>query len=516
MVVGKRRMGWLVLALVLGLVQLTAIAADPMTLRVRLAADIVNVDPAQLHTAADRMVAQQVSEGLVQFDWSQKAPFPVKPRLAKSYEVSANGTEIIFHLNQGIQFHQGYGELTADDVAFSLNRHLDPAVPSMERSNFVDVQSIEATDKYTIKVVLKVPTALTFVSLLAWQGSGMIVSKKAVEERGQAFQTSPIGTGPYYFEKWTPAESVVLKRFANYWGAPDWGFGAPAFEEIRLMVITDDLIALDALAKREIDVVGLTDKGGLAQAKQMKDINLIPAEGGSWQHIVYFNHKKAPMNNLEVRKALAYAVDLKVVAERLGAMQKYFPSPFNELCLGATNEFWTYEYNPDKAKSMLAAAGYSDGLKLVFIYPKVYMYEDVVLEIVRFWREIGVDVELQVIEYGVYQKTVRELKHDACLWSMTRFAPYLYAQAYLTNSPQNYFGYSNPEMDALIQAAGREGNLDKAVGLWRDVQKAISEQVVGMYPAEQVAWAAFSKDVEGLILIPFSTLVDLATARRKS
>ncbi len=507
----RRAVGFLAVALVVVLVATLSVSAGEV-LRVRLAADVVNLDSAQLHTAADRLVVQQVMEGLVQLDWTQAPPFPVKPRLARSYEVSEDGKTITFQIHEGIQFHGGYGELTADDVAYSLKRHMDPAVGSVEGSNFKDVQDVQAIGPYTVVVTLKTPSALTFLPLLAWQGSGMIVSRRAVEALGTEYQRHPIGTGPYQFVEWRTGVEVVLKKFDGYWGAPEWGFGSPAYDEIHCLIIPEDTLALDALETGELDVVGLVEKGSISRAEAIPGVALSSSLGGSWQHIIFFNHTKAPMNNLKVRQALAYALDLPTIAKRLGAMQKMYPSPFNEVCTASTDEFWTYGYDPEKARQLLAEAGYASGLEINFIYPKVYMYEDVVLEVVQYWTQIGVKVNLSVVEYGVYQKTVLARQQDACLWSMTRFAPYLYAQSYITGGPQNYFGYSNPQLDALIAQAAAEGNEQEASVLWREVQKQICDEAIGIYPAEQIAWVAVSNKVAGLTVIPFSTLVDLAGA----
>lgn len=509
----KARIVW-VFALLLVVVGVLSITAETSVLRVRIVQDIVNLDPPHLHTAADRLVAQQVMEGLVQFDWGQEAPFPVKPRIAKSYEISEDARKITFFINEGIMFHGGYGELTAEDVVFSLKRHMDPAVASKAAAQFVDVARIEAPGPYTVEVSLKAPSARSFLQTLAWQGPGMIVSKKATEELGDKIQRSPIGTGPYYFEKWSPGTKVILKRFDDYWGAPDWGFGNPAFDEIHCLIVSEDLLALDALEKGEIDVVGLVTKGSIKRAEQIEGISLQVAGGGSWQHHIFFNHKKALLSDIRVRKALAYALDLKTIADRLGPMQEYYPSPFSKIVFASSDEFWTYEYNPEKAKELLAEAGYPDGFTLEFIYPKIYMYEDIVLEVTRYWKEIGIDVNLEVIEYGVYSKTVREFEHDVCFWSRTRFSPSLYAmQGYMSGSPGNYFNYSNPALDELIVAASTEPDRARAKELWRRVQRAIVNDVVGIFPALQVAWAAISDQVEGVTVIPFSTLVDLAAAR---
>jgi len=491
------------------------VGAENGILKVRMAADFVNLDPAYVHTAADHFIAGQVMECLVQFDWSAEPPYPVKPRIAKSYEVSEDGREIVFKLNTGIQFHGGYGELTSEDVAYTMRRNMDPEVASMAGPQFSEVEDVTVLDRYTLKVTFKSPTAVVFLQDIGWQGAGLITSKKAVEELGEDLARSPIGTGPYYFDSWEPGLKVVLKRFPDYWGAPKWGFDVDGVAEVQCLIIPEDMLALDALEAGEVDIVGFSQKGALERAQQIDGAVLQSASGGTWQHQVYFNNSKPPLDDRRVRQALCYALDLPTIADRLGDTQKCYSSPFNAVVVGSTDEFWCYDYDPAEAKRLLAEAGYADGLTLDFIYSKVYMYEDVVLEVVRYWEDIGIDVQLRVIEYGVYYNTMREFEHDVCFWSMTRFSPATYANFYVTGAPRNLFAYSNPALEELIMVAKEAPNQEFAAEMWGRVQRAIINDAVGVWPALQVAWVAVSEDVQGVIVIPFTLLADLAGVQLK-
>jgi peptide/nickel transport system substrate-binding protein len=488
-------------------------AADKKILRARLDEEVVNLDPAQLSTSADRLVDQQVIEGLVQYDWSASPPYPVKGRLATSYEISQDGHEIVFHLAQGVQFHRGYGEMTSEDVVFSLLRHKDKAVGSVAASMFVDVTEVVALDRYTVKVSMATSGASSLVLDMGWHSGGMILSKKATQELGTQITTVPIGTGPYALKEWKPGVGVFLEAFREYWGCPDWGFGSPKFDEVHLLLIPDDMIALEAINKGELDCLALLQKGSIPIAQSMKDVSVTWSTAGTRQHIIHFNHTIPPFNDVRVRQALCYALDLKTIADRLGAMQKWFPSPFNEATLAATTEFWKYDYNPDLAKSLLAAAGYSNGMTITYIYPKVDMFEDVTLEVVKYWRDIGVKVELQVVEYGLMRKKIAEMKHNVVIWSMTRYTPLLFAQCYLTGSARNYSGYANPLYDQLVYSAQNEPDLKRQKTLWEAVQKMATDDAVAFWPALQIIIHVTSNRVQGATEIPFPSLYDFATAR---
>ena len=502
---------WSVILVIASMSLMTA-ADTPSVLRVRLAADILNLDYCNQQSSGDTVVLQQVMEYLVQFDW-EVTPLPVKGRIAKSYEISEDGREIVFYINEGIQFHGGYGELTAEDVAFSMNRIMDPAVGSRISAYYGNVETIEVVDPYTVKVTMKNTSANTFLQTLTWLGTSQITSKKAVEELGDDFNRHPIGTGPYEFVKWAPGTGVYLKKNEQYWGAPDWGYGEPAYDEVELLLIADDMIALDALETGEIDVVGIVGKGGIERARMIDGITLQSAVGGSWQHLTMFNHKREALSDVRVRRALAYAVDLHAIADRLGEMEEYYPSPFNPLVFASTDEFWTYDYDPQMAKDLLAEAGYGDSLTINLIYPPVYLWDDLALEMAHYWDAIGVDVDLEVVEYALYRTRRQSGDWDVFIASHTVFNPYSYAELYFSDTPRNYTGYANPQLDRIIEEAGAEPDLGKAEALWRQFQQIICEDVVGIYSPVQVAWVAISDKVEGVIAIPFSTDVDLSAAR---
>jgi peptide/nickel transport system substrate-binding protein len=195
-------------------------ALGSVKLRSTIVADPINLDPALLYETQDRIVVQQIYQGLVTFDCTVEPPYPVVPVLAKSYEVSEDGKMITLKLRKGVQFHHGYGELTSEDVVFSLKRHQDPKIASRAKAQFRDVERIEAPDKYSVRIHLKDSSAFSLIRNLAWQTGGFILSKKAALKLGDKVARKPIGTGPYYFDRWEPGEKVVLKKFDKYWRTP--------------------------------------------------------------------------------------------------------------------------------------------------------------------------------------------------------------------------------------------------------------------------------------------------------
>jgi len=450
----------------------------------------------------------QIFDGLFEFDLSAKPPYKPVPRLVKNYTISPDGKVITLEVHKGVQFHHGYGELTSEDVVFSLTRHRDPKVASRVKAQLGDVERIEAVDKYTAKIYLKIPSALSLVRNLAWQNAGFILSKKATEKLGDKVGSFPIGTGPYYFHEWSPGEKVVLKKFDDFWGTP------AKFDEIEFWVIPEETVALGALERGDLDVVAISQQGSYERAKRIKGIDVRMATAGAFQFICFTNHKMSPMNDLRVRRALAHALDMKGISDRLGIMVQTFPSPLPSAVFSATDTFWKYEYDLDKARKLLAEAGYPNGFELKMIYNRAFLYEPVTLEVANSWNRV-VDVKLELVERAVYYKTVKEFKHHVAFWAITRFSPFLYGQFYQTGSGRNMGQYSNPELDEIITKGKIAVTEQESEHWWRGFQRVAIEDVAYYWPGVQTSLVAIRKDVKGVGISPYVTLFDYRKAYRE-
>ncbi len=181
------------------------------TLRIRLLNDIINLDPPFIPAAADEIVDFGIFEGLIAY---KPGTWDVVNQLAETFEPSADGLQFAFKLKEGIQFHGGYGELTAEDVKFSYERTAGlgkPAIDSPYKGDFSPaLQEVQVDDTYSGVIILKERFAPIMASTLP-VFSGWVVSKKAVEERGKDFATSPIGTGPYEFVEWKPKQQASVQ-----------------------------------------------------------------------------------------------------------------------------------------------------------------------------------------------------------------------------------------------------------------------------------------------------------------
>jgi peptide/nickel transport system substrate-binding protein len=468
--------------------------------------DPINLDPSQLTHTQDRLVAEQVFEGLLSFDYTANPPYPVIPVLAKSYEVSKDAKTITFKLQQGVQFHGGYGEMTSEDVVFSLQRHLDPGVASAAKQELEDMDRIEAPDKYTVKISLKSSSALSLLRSLAFQNAGFVLSKKAVTSLGKKIERAPIGTGPFYFDQWSPGEKVILKKFNSYWRT------RAKIDVIEFWVIPEEIVALGALEKGDLDLSSMTKLGSYQRAKAMKGIQIVEAKGGARAYTLYINNKIKPTDDVRVRRALAYALDIKGICQRIGPQLGPFPSPFAPVVFSATDEFWKYDYNPEKAKQLLAEAGYPKGLELKVMYYNSDLFEPIVMEVQRSFKTANVDLKLEYVEQAIWLKKFREFDAQLAMFSLARYVPYLFAEGYQTGAARNYSKYSSPEADELIKKAKSAITDDEAKKYWREFQKKITDEVVNFWVANGKSLVAVKNNVKGVVVMPTPGLYVLKNA----
>jgi len=204
-------------ALLAGATANAAVAAGT-TLRLRANNDISNTDPAFWPTHIDEWCALSTMEGLVSF---RTGTFNNVNCLAQSVELSKNGLSLHFKLKQGVEFHGGYGEMTAADVKYSYERIAGLTKPNLHavyQGDWNALQRVKTEGKYAGTILLKEKFAPLDRSTMP-AGAGLIVSQKAVQKLGKKFGTHPIGTGPYEFVSWSPKQKIVLKRFDKYAGA---------------------------------------------------------------------------------------------------------------------------------------------------------------------------------------------------------------------------------------------------------------------------------------------------------
>jgi len=384
------------------------------TLRIGLAAqDIGPMDPHQPNLAQDTPIQDVVWELLVGFKIPGDVTSEIVPVLAESWEVSEDQLTWTFHLRRGVKFHHGYGEMTAEDVEFSFDRVRDPARSGKaNQPPWTWVKDTVAKGPYTVAVQLKRPVPDLLAYLAYMQSGGQILCKKAVQAAGDKIRTDNIvGTGPWMWGEYVPQDHITLVRNPDYWQ------GKPILDSITYLYMPSDESRTMAFLSGEIDIVKLPLDQALVEqlqaANKIVDI-LAPGFGGE----LIFNMSKSPLDNWLVRAAIAYAIDRQEIADAYGAaIAAPEPSVVPEGWLYGTYEnVPTYDYNPELAKALLAAAGYPEGLKLQS-FTSTRDYYRIQFEVIQAQLDrVGIDLELTVVDHTTFHANQRADLNDLVIF----------------------------------------------------------------------------------------------------
>jgi len=401
----------------------------------------------------------------------------LEPWLATSWESNENGTEWIFHLRKGVKFHTG-NEMTAKDVKWSIERTIRLGMGGAYIWDSVD--SIEIIDDYTVKFKLKYPANLPLISSSVY--SAYIMDSEYLSKIGDdkaianyLNEGHDAGTGPYMIAKYDPKSEVVLKKFDEYWG----GWKDDQFDTAIIKIIPDPTLREQMVISGEIHITKSLPLDDISKLQQNSNVKIY--ETPSFRVLVaMLNTKKSPLDNKLVRKALSYAVPYEDIVKHVLHGHGYVgKGPIPKGIMGYFEDLPTYTYDLEKAKQLLAEAGYPNGgFKLVLTYTHGDEAQGKVAEILKAeWQKLGIEVEIRPMNWEQQVALGRSNPENAqdvfmLYWWPSYPTPYDYLLYMFHCEEETYFNfcyYCNPEFDKLIdEAAKLEGpNPEKAEKLYR-------------------------------------------------
>lgn len=337
--------------------------ADEMVIGMN--SDIIACDPAFAYDNNTNAVVDQITEGLLAYDQDNK----LVSKLAKSWE-QVDDVTYKYEIRDDVKFSDGT-KMTADDVVFSLNRIKDPSVASYLNWMYANVDSIEKTGDWEVTVKLSTPDAL-------WQyvpatTAGHVISQKFYEENKDDFGkpgTGIIGTGPYKFDSWTKDSEIVLSENENYWDKDNNAENAA--KTLDYKIITEGTTLVSALQSGQVDLTMGLPTDQIPVIKKNDSLTITESDSFGTDYIA-FNTQKAPFDDVNVRKAIYYALDRNQILDNItnGTVSEASASLINEaLCTFNENDWKEYlknvpdyEYNMEKAKEYLAKSSVPDGFE---------------------------------------------------------------------------------------------------------------------------------------------------------
>ncbi|MCA9837264.1 MAG: ABC transporter substrate-binding protein [Trueperaceae bacterium] len=464
------------------------------TVTVAITAEPPGWDPsASTSQEIARVMYHNVFEGLVRFDESGN----IVPALAESWDISEDGLSWTFNIREGVKFHDG-SDLTLDDIVAKFERAKNPDSGHTHPEYYEAIESIAAGEGNTIVLTLSEASSSLLYNL-ARPDSVIYPAAKAETQRSE-----PIGTGPFKFADYIEGSEVRLEKFADYYMD-----GVPYLDSVVFKIISDPNARFAALQAGDLDLTGVTPEQylQLAQSPDLKG-----AEGyGTAEITLAMNNSREPLNNKLVREAITYAIDKEAIVQGamfgLASVIGTHMSPSEPYYIDLN----PYPYDPEKAKELLAEAGYPDGFSIKFELPEPYNIERRAGEVIaQQLAEVGITVDLSVVEWGTWIQRIF-LGGD---YDMTIIGHSEPRDINIYANPDYYYKYDNPEIGELLKAAELEPDQDKQIAIYQDIAKIIADDAVNVWVMSPFALWAAKSDVYGFWTSQPTPAIDMTAVYR--
>lgn len=465
------------------------------TLIIARQSDANNLDPHFISAInAASVVQHKVYEGLIQRDENMD----FKPMLSTEWK-QVDDLTWEFALRQGVAFHDGT-PFNAEAVKATIDRVQDEKVGSPRASQFQMVKEVKVVDEYTVQFILEYPYA-PLLSILA-NHEGSIISPKAIEQYGKDLTKHPVGTGPFVFESWTPGQEIVLAKNEKYWGEK------VGIKKAIFKVVPEDTTRIAMVETGEAHIAEPLPVTEIERVKNSPQLDLYRSEGLGTEFIG-FNSKKKPFDDVRVRQAINYAIETDAIIQGVyNNVGTKANSAMGPKVLGYHEGLKGYEFDPAKAKALLAEAGYPNGFKTT-IWTGDRKERINTAEVIQSQlKGIGIEVEVKVLEYGAYLDAEDNGETDMFIsgWGNATgdgdYNQYNLFHSRSLGKGGNTTFYVNAEVDKLIEEGRREQDPQKRKEIYaRALEIEMSEApMVPIRNLENVA--AVGKNVKGFWISP--------------
>ncbi|MHB8858402.1 MAG: peptide ABC transporter substrate-binding protein [Thermoleophilia bacterium] len=457
--------------------------------------DPPSLDPALAEETVGGNIDRYLFDGLIRYDSKTSE---VQPAVAESWDTNEDATVYTFHLRDGVKFSDG-SDVTANDFVYSWTRALTPETQSsMAQEIFMPVMGaaavangqaksitgVEAIDSHTLKVTLERPMA-DFVTLLGHPVASP-VPQKAVEDKSVSFAEKPTGNGPFMVKSWTHDDSVVLVKNPNYYGS------AGSLDTVTVKIIPNPATAIAELKAGSVDAVREIPPGQTDSLKSDSSVKFFQGSSDSVRYMA-FDISKPPFDNVKVREAFAAAIDRETIANKVLQGQE---APADGLVPtsvpGHQNGALAISFNPEKAKSLLAEAGYPGGSGLPPVtlnYPGAGTAADVAQAIQSQLKTVGIPVELNGVDPGVFGEQMGSASFALFLIPWQGDAPNIDSYVFPLFASENIgatnvFQYNNPAVDQLLVDARSNTDADARTAIYNDAER----KIIAEWPAVPVTF----------------------------
>ena len=439
-----------------------------------------------------RVMYHNVFEGLVRVDRNGE----IVPALAASWEVSDDGLEWSFELQDGVLFHDG-SELTADDVVAKFERATDPESGHTHPEYYEAIESVTGEGNRVI-FRLSRPSSTLLYNLA--RPDSIIYPAGTVESQ----RSDPVGTGPFRFVEWIPGSEVRLERFDDYYRD-----GVPYLDAVTFRIMGDQNARFAALQAGDIDMIGVALSPESAIQAQANP-NLKVTEGANTTEITMaMNNTREPLDDLRVRQAITHAIDKSAIVEGanfgFGTIIGTHATP--------AEPYWIdtepYPYDPQRARVLLEEAGYGEELTLSFALPEPYNIERTSGQVIaQQLSEVGIDVELSVVEWGTWLERIFT-GGDYDLTIIGHSEP---RDINVYGNPEYYYHYDNERVRELLQEAEEAGSQEEAMDRYREIAQIIADDAVAVWVFNPAYLVAAKQELYGFWKDQPTVAIDMTEA----
>ncbi|MBY0010320.1 ABC transporter substrate-binding protein [Paenibacillus typhae] len=481
----------------------TAAAAVKSNLTVAYSEGGTTLDPAEANDlTSDTLVLaaydQLVTYGIKTEDGANIANTEdIQPMLAESWEVSDDNTVYTFKLKQGVTFQSG-NPVNAEAVAYSFERVANSSSGSF-LYGMAAIKSVKVVDDSTVEITLTNANH-NFLQIIAMY-TFSIVDQKTVEAQGADYlKTNAAGSGPFTLEKWDPATEAVFTANESYWQ------GAPSLSKVTMKFTKEASNRVLLLDKGDVDMAIEIPPKDVASLQSNTDLTV--ASNAS-NRILFFamNNNVKPFDNVKVRQAINYAIPYdELLSGVMYGQAKQMKSAVASNTPGFTDAGFVYEHNLDKAKELLAEAGYADGFTFDFTLGSGFDdWEDDAVLIQAELAKIGVTMNINKLARAQFleqQKTNNLTSYISKWTSFVNDPGYHLGFLLYGKGSSNYINYSNAEVDKLWEEANLETDAAKRTALYEQAQEIITTEAPWAYLYEYNRIVGMSNKISGYAFYP--------------
>ncbi len=452
-------------------------AAGPDEIVIGFTDDALTMDPANHRARTTETILRDMYAVLA----GRNSKMEVVPQLAESWE-QIDTLTYDFTLRKGVKFHNG-DLMTAEDVKFTFDRIItDGAIDgqtSPRKSLLGSLKEVTILEPYKVRFVLEKPWPV-FPAFLPWQE---VVSKKFVASVGsEGMATKVNGTGPFTLVEWIRGNRIVMERFDDYYGgsADIPPVGKAKVKRVIWQIIPENASRVAALLAGEVDIINDVPTHSIKQIEQNSGTKIMTVNG-TRSYFLPLNNTRPPFDNINVRKALCHAINIDLIIEKiLNNNATRLNGILSPDAFGHNPDLGEYEYNPDKAKKLLAEAGYADGIKVTLDVTSEL--KDIAEAISANLADVGIKAEVKVWEKSVigpiWKKPVKTRDMFFTSWGNGSLDPVGIMTPVLRSGGRgNYSGYSNPKVDELIDNAMVEVDRNRRASYYQEAEGILNADV---------------------------------------